>query len=248
MNSVMNKTQLAEIRYSNKFEKDKKSRLNTKKTLKKQIKKVRKSKEDYKKYTHQLQKRKKTIKIQKRKEYELNTRRKLIRRQTESNKEIKPNERKQNRENIIDEDIDIGRFFELATTNKIYVNGLNLHEIKSEILQDYTGTFELTGSMLIGEIEQKTNTRFKNVEDFETYINAIDNGGYDSEVVIFRGWLYKVNTPEFKKVKRSQYASSTDFKQDIVQYIGKNCYIPTSGNCFIKCNFFFTEKDYTDNF
>ena len=45
--------------------------------------------------------------------------------------------------------------------------------------------------MLIGEIEQKTNIRFKTVDDFETYINAIDNGGYDSEDVIFTGWLYK---------------------------------------------------------
>ena len=45
--------------------------------------------------------------------------------------------------------------------------------------------------MLIAEIEQKTNIRFKNVYDFETYIDAIDNGGYDSEDLIFTGWLYK---------------------------------------------------------
>ena len=49
-------------------------------------------------------------------------------------------------------------FSKKATTNKAYVNGLNLHEIKSEILQDYTGDFELTGSMLISEIDQKSNT------------------------------------------------------------------------------------------
>ena len=32
------------------------------------------------------------------------------------------------------EAIVIGRFFELATTNRKYVNGLNLHEIKSQVL------------------------------------------------------------------------------------------------------------------
>ena len=53
--------------------------------------------------------------------------------------------------------------------------------------------------MLIGEIEQKTNIRFKNVDDFENYIDAIDNGAYESEDVIFTGWLYKLNTLEFKK-------------------------------------------------
>ena len=159
----------------------------------------------------------------------------------------KQNERKQKRENMV-EDINIGRFFELATTDRQYVNGLNLHEIKNEILEDYTGDFELIGTMLVGEIEQKTNIRFKNVDDFENYINAIDNSGYDSEDVIFTGWLYKLNTPEFKKVNRSQYGRGTDFKQDIVEYIGNNCYIPTSGNCFIKCINYFTKKDYTEEF
>ena len=80
------------------------------------------------------------------------------------------------------DDIDLGRFFELATSNKIYVNNLNLYEIKNEILQDYTGDFELIGKMIIGPIEHKTNIRFKNMDDFERYINAIDVD-YDSEDV-----------------------------------------------------------------
>ena len=47
-------------------------------------------------------------------------------------------------ENIIDdEDIDLGRFFELPTTIKIYVAGPNLQEINSEISLNYTGDFEL---------------------------------------------------------------------------------------------------------
>ena len=166
---------------------------------------------------------------------------KLIRKQNESNREIKQNERIQKRENVV-EDIDLGRFFELATSNRKYVNGSNLHEIKNEILEDYTGDFELIGSMLVGEVEQKTNIRFKNVDDFESYFNAIDNSGYGSEDVFFTGWLYKLNTPEFKKVNRSQYGRATDFKQDIVDLIGNNCYIPTSGKCFIKGITYFTKK------
>ena len=104
--------------------------------------------------------------------------------------------------------------------------------------------------MLIGGIEQKTNIRFKNVDVSETYVNALDNSGYVSDDVIITGWLYKLNTPEFKKVNRSQYGRATDFKQDIVEYIGSNCYIPTSGNCFIKCIIYFIciNKDYTEDF
>ena len=59
----------------------------------------------------------------------------------------------------------------------------------------------------------------------------------------FTGWFYKINTPEFNKVSKSQYCRSTDFEQDNVEYIGKNCYIPTSGKCFLKCNIYETGKD-----
>ena len=47
--------------------------------------------------------------------------------------------KKQKRENIIDEYIDSGRFFELSTSDKNYVNSLHLHEIQYEILLDYKG-------------------------------------------------------------------------------------------------------------
>ena len=41
--------------------------------------------------------------------------------------------------------------------------------------------------------------------------------------VIFTGRLYKINTPEFGKVNRSQYGRGTGFKQDIVEYKCINC-------------------------
>ena len=146
---------------------------------------------------------------------------KLITEQSELNRERKQNKRRQKRENLVEEDVDLGRFFELATSNKIYVNNLNLHEIKNEILQDYTGDFELNGKMIIGTIEHKTNIRFKNMDDFERYINAIDID-YDSEDVTFTGYLYKLDTPQFNVVKRSAYGKGTNYMQEIVEYHGQN--------------------------
>ena len=58
----------------------------------------------------------------------------MIKRQTESINEIKQNERKQKGENMV-EDIDLGRFFGLATSNKINANNLNFHEIKNELFK-----------------------------------------------------------------------------------------------------------------
>ena len=101
---------------------------------------------------HQSQK----TKLQKKKQYEVNKKRALIRKQNEINLK-KQKERKQKREKMIEQDIDSGRFFELATSNKIYVNGLKSHEIKNEKLIDYTCKFELNGLMVIGPVERKTN-------------------------------------------------------------------------------------------
>ena len=148
MNSITNKTRLAEKRYRDKLKKDKE---------KNKIKKIRKREEDYKNYNRQLQKTKKLTNLQK-KEYELNKRRKLIRIQEEPNKETKQNERRQKRENM-ERDVDLGKLFELATSNKIYVNNLNLHEIIDGVLQEYTGDFELNGLMIIGPIEHKTKNQ-----------------------------------------------------------------------------------------
>ena len=60
----------------------------------------------------------------------------------------------------------------------------------------------MIGSMLIGQIEQKTKTTFKNFDDFEAHIKALDVD-YDSKDVIFTGWLYKLKTPDFNWNKKT---------------------------------------------
>ena len=122
-----------------------------------------------------------------------------------------------------------------------------MHEIKNEILQKWTGDFELKGLMIIGPIEHKTNIRFKNLDDFESFINAIDID-YDSENVTFIGYVYKLNTTQFNVVKRGLYAKCTNYMQEIIEHREQNCDIPTSGMCFIKCIIYFTKKDYSEEF
>ena len=81
-----------------------------------------------------------------------------------------------------------------------------MHEIKNDILQDYTGDFELNGKMIIGPIELldllKTKNRFKNTIDFKSYINAKDVN-YDSEdvflLVTFINWT-RFNSKLWKEV------------------------------------------------
>ena len=101
--------------------------------------------------------------------------------------------------------------------------------------------------MDLGPLKHKTNIRFRNMTDFESYINLIDFE-YDTGDVTFTGYVYNINTPQFNKVNRSQYGKGTELKQDIVECIGKNCLNPARGNCFIKCKIYCTNKDYTEEF
>ena len=80
--------------------------------------------------------------------------------------------------------------------------------------------------MNIGRIEHKTKIRIENMDDFESYVKAIDID-CDSEDVTFTGYVYKLNTPQFNVAKRSAYAEGTNYMQEIVEYHGHNCYIPT---------------------
>ena len=86
------------------------------------------------------------------------------------------------------------------------------------------------------------------MDDFESCMNAIDIE-CDSEDVTFTFinvaiYVYKLNIPQFIVVKRSSYAKGTNCLQEVVEYHRQNCHIPTSGNCFFKCNNYFTDKHY----
>ena len=135
----------------------------------------------------------------------------------------------------------------LKELNKIQVIDKNIHEIKNEILQDYDGTFEMVGTLLVGDQLRQTHIRFRKMIDFESYINSIDQD-YDSDDAIFNGYIYKIDTPIFNKVNRSQYGNGCDFKHEIIEYRGNKCFIPTKGYCFIKCVNFLTGQDYKDKY
>ena len=48
------------------------------------------------------------------------------------------------------------------------------------------------------------------MDDFEAFINAIDQD-YGLQDALFNGFIYKINTPQFNKVNRSQYGNGCSF-------------------------------------
>ena len=161
------------------------------------------------------------------------------------NKKLSHNRKnKTEKKKIMREDeVDLSRFFELATSDKIYIDNLNLHEIKNDIMRDYDGVFEMNGTLKVGEQIRQTLIRFRNMDDYEAYINSIDQD-YDSDDTIFNGYINKINTPQFNKVNRSQYGNGCSFDKIIIEYRGNKCFIPTKGYCFVKCINFITGEDY----
>ena len=130
--------------------------------------------------------------------------------------------------------------------NKIHVIDKNLHEIKIEIMEDYEGIFELIGNLKVGDEVRQTHSRFRNMDAFESYINKTDVI-YDADDSIFNGHIYKIDTPIFNKVNRSQYGNDCSFDKIIIESQGNNCYIPTKGYCFIKCINFITGEITNNN-
>ena len=135
----------------------------------------------------------------------------------------------------------------LKKSNKIQVINKNLHEIKEEILLDYSGEFEIVGNLKVGDQIRQTHIRFRNICDYEAYINSIDQD-YDSEDSIFNGYIYKIDNPQFNKVNRSQYGNGCSFDKIIMEYQGNNCFIRTKGYCFVKCINFLTGQDYKEQY
>ena len=69
----------------------------------------------------------------------------------------------------------------------------------------------MDGDLKVGDRIRRTVLRSKNMDKFEAYNNSIDQD-YDAEDAIFNVCIYKIDTPQFNEVNRSQYGNGCDFK------------------------------------
>ena len=105
----------------------------------------------------------------------------------------------------------------------------------------------MVGNLKVGDQIRQTNKRFRNMDDFEAYFNAIDES-YDAEDAIFNAYIYRIKTLQFNKINRSQYGNGCNFKHEIIEYRGNNCFVPTRGYCFVKCINFITVQEYKQKY
>ena len=84
-------------------------------------------------------------------------------------------------------------------------------------MSDYEGEFGKVGRLKVGNQVRQTHIRFRKIDDYESYINAIDERD-DAEDAILKGFFYKLNTPQFNTVNRSQFGNGCNFKQQIMKF------------------------------
>ena len=130
----------------------------------------------------------------------------------------------------------------LRELSKVHVIDKNLPEIINEILVDYESEFEMVGREKIADQSHESHIRFRKLDDYEAYIDAIDQD-YESEDAISNGYIYKIITPQFNLVNTSKNGNACDFKHKFIEYRDKNCFIPTKAYCLVKCINFITGED-----
>ena len=62
----------------------------------------------------------------------------------------------------------------------------------------------MVGNLKVGDQTGQTNIRFRNMDDFEAFINAIDEG-YDAEDSVLNGYIYK---NQYTTIKYSKQKST----------------------------------------
>ena len=71
---------------------------------------------------------------------------------------------------------------------------------------------------------------------------------YDETLeVLFSVYMIKY-TMIFNQIKRSNYGKGCDVFNNILEYEGKLCYIPTGNTCFRKCSEFVYRRDFSNEY
>ncbi|ESP04509.1 hypothetical protein LOTGIDRAFT_170755 [Lottia gigantea] len=111
----------------------------------------------------------------------------------------------------------------------------------------FKGQIEIDGEIFQdGKHKQFMKLLGFNAETFHTICRNMEEKSDPSDWY-FTGSIFLLKD-NFKEIKRSKVGRETELLKKINEYIGENCYIPTDGNCFIKCVNYVLNKDLTNEF
>ena len=144
-------------------------------------------------------------------------------------------------------EIDLGLFLELAEENKIIYNQVPINNLIEDMEKLKNGFFT-NGYFTLGEEgEIDTNRFFKDSNDLAKFIDKILDKYDDHPSIYYTGNIYRY-FKNFKRVNRSENGKGANEFNDILEYKGNNCYIPSGNGCFLKCINFIFNKDFNKEY
>ena len=96
-----------------------------------------------------------------------------------------------------------------------------------------------------GEID--TNRFFKDSDELAKFIDRILDKYDDHPSIYYTGNIYRYFR-NFKRVTRSEHGRGANEFNDIQEYKGENCYIPSGNGCFLKCNNYIFKEDFSTEY
>ena len=141
-------------------------------------------------------------------------------------------------------EIDLALFLELAEENKIIYNQVPINILIEDIEKLKNGFFT-NGYFFLGEEgEIDTNRFFKNSDELAKFIDKILDKYDDHPSIYHTGNIYRY-FGNFKRVNRSDHGRGANEFNDIEEYEGDRCYIPSGNGCFLKCKNYIFDKDFS---
>ena len=141
-------------------------------------------------------------------------------------------------------EIDLGLFLELAEENKIIYNQAPVITLIEDMKKLKNGFFT-NGYFTLGEDgEIDTNRFFKDSDELAKFIDKILDKYDDHPSIYYTGNIHRY-FKNYKRINRSEHGRGTNEFNNIEEYNGKNCYIPSGNGCFLKCINYIFDKDFS---
>ena len=146
-----------------------------------------------------------------------------------------------------DNEIDLGLFFELAEENKIIYNQIPINTLIEDMEKLKNGFFT-NGYFTLGEEgEIDTNRFFKDSNELAKFIDKILDKYDDHPSIYYTGNIYRY-FKNYKRITRSEHGRGANEFNNIQEYEGENCYIPSGNGCFLKCINYIFNRDFSTEY
>ena len=140
-----------------------------------------------------------------------------------------------------DNEINLSLFLDLAEENKIIYNQAPANTL-IEAMKKMKNALFTNGYFTLGEEAEIDTNRVLKIVINEPSLRQSFGGKQRSSFYLLYIKIYRYFR-NFKRVNSSAHERGANEYNNILEYVGENCYIPNGNGCFLKCITYFAKKD-----